>query len=381
MLRTTWRLCAVTLGLLTVASCSMPAQRPLAEPVAPTVLRLDDETPQLTEGADYRAVGSVAGVLNGRVAHFAGTADDGAEIYVRDSASADGDHEDDDPHALALIARDPKSAETRVLSDRPRTQGPVDAERIPGNALQFGEVAVSGRYVAWVESVSVAPTGDLYAYDLKSDSERLLARGQEPKETDDPWPSAYAAPLVVGDRVYFVGYTSLARGDLPGESSVFVMPLDGSEPPVEIAPGATAVFSDVGGRLQVIVGEGLVTWNPVRGRDGQLGDSLRGAIYANQGVRVSVPAGGSTIEIDSPEHGSLTVELGEERAVYFSGTRRWVAFDVESRGCSWSICSAVGWCECRRSPCRPPPRRPARTSRWSSGVVDRPNPGSTRWCG
>lgn len=92
------------------------------------MVTLDESTRVAVKGEDYRVSGRVLGRVGDRWAGFHGFAQDGTEVYTRDAAVYDSASRPDarDDSLTALMARDPKSGELRVLSDRPGRDQDVD---------------------------------------------------------------------------------------------------------------------------------------------------------------------------------------------------------------------------------------------------------------
>lgn len=286
-----------------------------------TVLTLDDARAWV-EDEDYRVVGSVLTELDGRRATFEGFAADGTEIYVRHAQAADGDLQDDDPYAVALVARDPQTQRTRVLSDRARRQGPVDRDRIPGNALAISAVTVSGERVAWVESPSRGH-GHLYVHDLSDDSQRRLVRSQA---------HADSRPVIQDGFVHFVNIEVEVEGDdlerMPPPVASYRVPWDGTGEPELVSRGARAVFGASDGHLWMASDVGLVRWDPERGAEGEVPGTRVSATCgaaARGGLTVACDGPPAVLHVRSAEHGEVTVEVGPH-AGYVESSGQAVAF-------------------------------------------------------
>ncbi|GAA2076218.1 hypothetical protein GCM10009725_06370 [Aeromicrobium tamlense] len=292
-----------------------------SEPDGPTVIVVGDVVPVLSED-DYRVTGSIAAQLDGRAATFQGWTAGGDEIYVREAHSADGGS-GYDPYAVALVARDPGTGGTEVLSDRARRQGPVDRDAIPGSALQLGPVTVDGDRLLWVESPS-RDHGDLHVLDLGDGTDRLLATRSV---------SVLSRPVVVGDDAWFIASDAKDPESIPRMSSLYRVPLDASAPPQRVAEGATDVFADVGGKVRVLIGDRLIGWDPSLGAEGRMpGDGLAGTSFAaSEGVSAVLDPEAHEIRIDS-DLGDHRIDAGDGSLGALNATDRWVAFAVERNG-------------------------------------------------
>ncbi|MCL3837455.1 hypothetical protein [Aeromicrobium duanguangcaii] len=324
------RTAAVLSLVLALAACTSEAP---TEPSGPTVLSLDESVPVLTVGEDYDAVTRVPTELDGRAASLAGWTADGTEIYVRHAHRAGRDAQDDDPYAVALVARDPRTGRTTVLSDRARRQGPVARDRIPGNALQIGPVVVRGDLIAWTESRGIGPSGDLYVRDMDAGAERRLVRSRALAPD--------VAPVLRDGAVYFVGVEGDDLGRVPAQTSVYRVPADGSGEPELVAPGATAVFGDLSAIastprhvLKVAFEDHVVDWDLTVGAEGEDdGTRLRADCGVSAGEGVTVACAGEPQE--------LTIDTGNRRFVvtgasgrfaWLEANGRWVRFTVDDDG-------------------------------------------------
>ncbi|MTB86798.1 hypothetical protein H9L21_09490 [Aeromicrobium senzhongii] len=324
-MRRTAILVLLVLGLTACTSESSP------EPSGPTVLSLDS-VPELTVGEDYDVVTLVPTRIDGRAASLAGWTADGTEILERHAHSADGDPKGDDPYAVALVARDPKTGRTTVVSDRARRQGQVARDRIPGNALQIVSTVVAGDLVAWFEIRGNGPSGDLYVHDMGAGTERRLVRSvAHASET---------GPVIHGEHVYFVGIDGDDPQRLPARTSVYRVPVDGSREPELVAAGATDVFGDQSvlapaeGMLQVALEDRVVDWDPERGAEGEVdGTELPADCGVSAGEGVTVACAGEPQE--------LTIDTGDRRFVvtgasgrfaWLEANGRWVRFTIDDDG-------------------------------------------------
>jgi len=322
------RTAAIAFLLLGLTACTTESS---PEPSGPTVLSLDS-VPTLTVGEDYDVATRVPGVMDGRRAALAGWTSGGTEIYERGAQSADGDAKDDDPYAVALVARDPRTGGTTVLSDRARRQGPMARDRIPGNALQIVSTVVQGDLVAWLEMRGIGPGGDLYVRDMSNGTEQRLVRSV-----------AFVSktgPVIRGEHVYFVGIDGADPGRLPARTSVYRVPVDGSGESELVAADATGVFGDRSvtatpdDALRVAFADRIVDWDPERGADGEVdGTELPADCGVAAGEGVTVACAGS------PQQ--LTIDTGERRFVvegapgsfgWLGANGRWVMFTVDDDG-------------------------------------------------
>lgn len=224
---------------------------------------------------------------------------------------------------MALVARDPSTGRTDVLSDRARRQGPVDRDAIPGSALQLGPVAIDGDRLVWVESPS-RDHGDLHVFDLRGGTDRLLARRTV---------STLARPVVVGEDVWVIASDSKDPESLPRTSSLYRVPLDASAAPQRVAEGATNVFADARGMLRVAIGDQLIAWDPALGADGRLpGESLAGTSFvAAEGMSAALDAEAHEVRVDSG-FGAFRIDAGDASLGALNGTARWIAFSTEHHG-------------------------------------------------
>lgn len=250
---------------------------------------------------------------------------------MRHAHSADGDPKDDDPYAVALVTRDPRTLRTTVLSDRARTQGPVARDRIPGNALQIHSVSVVLNVIVWIEASN--PThGDLYVHDMSEGTERRLVRS-----------SALATgptPVVHGEHVYYVGVEGDDLDAAPPRTSVYRVPVDGAGEPELVAPGAVDVHLDgaeasaPGDRLRVVFADRVVTWDPREGADGEVADtSLPADCGAAAGDGVTLTCNGSPRQITiNTWNGRIepAVDPGTVGDLHANG--HWVAFTTDVDG-------------------------------------------------
>lgn len=321
------RAVAVLLALLLAGACTSGTG---TEPSGPTVLTVDDSVRPLTVGEDYRVVWRVATRLDGRGVSLAGWTSDGTEVYVRRAESADGDPRDDDPYAVALVARDPESGRTTVISDRAARQGPVARDRIPGDAVQIVSVAVIRDLVVWVEASGLTH-GDLFVHDVSTGTERRLVRSTAL--------ATGATPLVHDEHVYFVGVDGEDLDATPARTSVYRVPADGSAEPELVARDAIDVFGDESPMmsanddvLRMVFEDRVVGWDP--DGDGELpGTALPADCGAFGGDGVTIACDGA-----SPE---LTIDTGDARFVVrgvrgtiggLHSTARWAAFTVDRDG-------------------------------------------------
>lgn len=331
-----------------LAACTTGGDSP--EPPGPTVLTVDDSVPTLAVGEDYRVVVRVLGELDGRAASIAGWTRDGTEVYTREAHSADGDPKDDDPHAVALVTRDPVSGRTTVLSDRARRQGPIARDRIPGNAMRIGSVAVIKDLVVWVEASN--PThGSLYGHDVSTGTERRLVRSSAL--------ATGATPVVHDEHVYFVGVDGDDLDALPARTSVYRVPADGSAEPELVAQGAIDVFGDESPMmssnddvLRMVFEDRVVGWDPERGTDGELPDTeLAADCGAHGGDGVTIACHGSppelTIDTDDVQY---VVEGVDGTLGNLHATALWAAFTVDEGGRATQYVFDVRREELRRVP-------------------------------
>ncbi|MBC9224753.1 hypothetical protein IBG24_00325 [Aeromicrobium sp. zg-636] len=302
----------------------------------PTRLVADASTPFAQEGQDYTVSGKVLGRLGDRSAAFAGWTEDGTEIYQRfpgrfDISKRPGDS---DPRQAALMARDPATGKTRVLSDRPRTARPAPPLV---HDLGYSATTIDGNRVLWVETYDIS-LGDLYVHDLETGRETLLVSAKGAGKSNPPWPTGLVDPVVRGETVYFVGYTEATVNEVRGargRTSVFAVPIDGSGEPTEIVPGATDLFAGPDGLLEVVLANRLVRWDPAKGPDGEVDESnLPGPeLYANEsGVRMSHSEDGKPILIESPKYGRFQITVGNAGSVYLTASDRWAAFSILLEG-------------------------------------------------
>ena len=329
---------ALAMGL---AACGGDAETsPKAEP---TRLVADATTPVLQEGEDHRVSGSILGRLGDRSAGFHGWTEDGTEIYTRSAGRYDVARRPGtaDQSKVALMARDPESGTTRVLSQRPESHRPSASKF--AQPYGYAQVTPAGDAVVWIEGHDIS-LGDLRALDLASGRETLLVDAKDAGRGTPPWPRGLVQPVVAGDTVYFVGYRSAtvnAERAADGPLALYSVPIDGSDEPTEIVRGVEDVFPAPDGRLDVVLADRaagvdrMVRWDPAKGQDGEIADTEVTGVefFANEaGVRMSHPEEGAPIRIDSPDHGRFEIEVGDGSSEYLTASGRWAAFTTSVDG-------------------------------------------------
>lgn len=319
-----------------LGACSGEDSAP-QEAAEPTVLTADGTTPIATEGEDYRVTGRLLGRIGDRSAAFSGWLEDGTEIYHRTGSVFDIIRRPGtvDQRQVALMARDPESGSLRVISDRAKDMPELTAPLAHG--YSYHAVTPIGRRVLWVEGYAIN-LGDLRVYDFETDQETLLVSAKDAGAGKPPWPTGMADPVVVGDTVYFIGYSEATVDEArsaSGATALYAVPIDGSGTPTEIAPRAEEVFAAPDGLLDVVFHDRMVRWDPAKGTDGELADTSVPGVehFANEaGVRMSHEEKGEPIVIESPEHGRFEISVGEPGSVYLVGSERWAAFTSSTTG-------------------------------------------------
>lgn len=297
-------------GLLVLAAalagCTQPEDP--AEPEARPVLSAAD-APVAVQGRDFVPTGDVALARDGKTIAFAGWTASWLGIHVR----AVGAWTPRGAEKVAVEARDDASGARTVISD------------LSGRTTQAGPVTVQDDVVAWI-AYRPRGTGELHVRDLAADIAHIVTAPLE-VGGDDVWLPVEQAPVVDRGHVYVVGRRAQ---DPSAPTSVYDVPPSGE--PVEIAPGATAVFGDTDGMLQVAFADRIVRWDPSKGVGGEVeGTSLPVATeaFASEGVRLRVEPG--RLLVDAPV-GRWAVDTGGLGVGNLAATADWAAFTLEGRG-------------------------------------------------
>jgi len=293
-------------------------------------LVVDDETPSMAKGQDYRETVQIPARRGEWGLVYHGRSGD-TLVLGQLGESADGTGRKKDPRGEHLVLFD---LATKTYEDL-RHHGTSEAPSYLATS------AVSGRHVVWVEHSETDLyhfTWEMYSYDLDSGKEHKIAShasfGIErppPTTPDGTW------PVVLGEWVYFAALDKLGKGPRDSHGSVYRVPLAGGSEPERIVPGAYDVRR-FGDHLMVQIKGDVLQWDPAKGETGEIKGTRQNSscgFRANQETTILCPRKGdaSLLQVTSPEHGSFTVDIGDRGGpAYLNVTSRWATFCADEEG-------------------------------------------------